>query len=625
MLAPIPMPGDVLEGGRFEVVRTYEGGMGVVLLVVDHANADSPLALKTLRPEALSDASLREVFLREATLWSRISRHPHIVQAYGVFRLGPERAPHLALEYVAPEEGSKDPSLRARIAPGQPLASWYALALGLQIVRGMIHATLEIPGLVHRDLKLDNVLVGRDGLAKITDFGLALAPPSTGLDALFRAAEPGEVAGSPSSVAPEHWNGQALDVRTDLYAFGCMLYEMLIGVPPVAGHDVESYRAAHVAGAAEQAPIPASFPEELVSLLRSCLALDRESRPSSFAAVEPVLEAMYELATGQPAPRSPSPAELEQLDFLSLGASLLSLGLASADIGRHDAALAFYERVHGVARTLGDRALDAAALSNASLSLGALGDLGGALQAAERAIATYRAVGDRRGEAKATANEGGFLAELGRTQEALARLTEALPVLAAEGDYAAVANVRTRMAPLFAVTGRLDEAARSLEESVQLFERLGDRRSRAVALGTLGQMRRRQRRVDEAIDCAEESIALFRAIGDRGGEARELAILGHHQAAAGRKAKAIDCWNQSLEMAEQVGDRLLEGTTSYTLATCFLEMANATHDPRPLRNAFALATSADRLYRECERLDYAADAARLAEHVAAQLRAAGLA
>lgn len=414
-------------------------------------------------------------------------------------------------------------------------------------------------------------------------------------------------------------------MRTDLYAFGCMLYEMLIGVPPVAGHDVESYRAAHVAGAAEQAPIPASFPrgarEPAPFLPRPRPGVPPELVRGGRAGARGDVRAGDRSA----GPALAFPAELEQLDFLSLGASLLSLGLASADIGRHDAALAFYERVHGVARTLGDRALDAAALSNASLSLGALGDLGGALQAAERAIATYRAVGDRRGEAKATANEGGFLAELGRTQEALARLTEALPVLAAEGDYAAVANVRTRMAPLFAVTGRLDEAARSLEESVQLFERLGDRRSRAVALGTLGQMRRRQRRVDEAIDCAEESIALFRAIGDRGGEARELAILGHHQAAAGRKAKAIDCWNQSLEMAEQVGDRLLAGTTSYTLATCFLEMANATHDPRPLRNAFALATSADRLYRECERLDYAADAARLAEHVAAQLRAAGLA
>jgi serine/threonine protein kinase len=151
--------------GRYEVAgQPLMGGMGIVYLCFDHEE-QRPLALKTFRPEFLSDRDVRARFLEECHAWVRLGQHPHIVRCYEVFQDSPRPEVYLALELVAKEEGRQDASLRAWLTPGRPLPLDQTLLIALQIARGMIHATAAIPGFVHRDLKPENVLVGADRLS----------------------------------------------------------------------------------------------------------------------------------------------------------------------------------------------------------------------------------------------------------------------------------------------------------------------------------------------------------------------------------------------------------------------------------------------------------------------------
>ena len=154
-------PGHLIDG-RYEIAgRPMCGGMGIVYLCHDRTE-ERPVALKTFRPEFLRDRLTRDRFLREGEAWVGLERHPHIVRAYKVEHVRHGLEVYLVLELVAKVEGHEDASLRGWLRPGRPLEIEQALLFGLQMARGMRHATEKISGLVHRDLKPENILVGQD-------------------------------------------------------------------------------------------------------------------------------------------------------------------------------------------------------------------------------------------------------------------------------------------------------------------------------------------------------------------------------------------------------------------------------------------------------------------------------
>lgn len=246
------------------------GGMGAVYRVWDRALGEH-VALKVL---ARTSPAAIERFSREVKLGRKVT-HPNIVRTHD---LGEDRGLHfLTMELV--EGRPLDEVIRDRTA----LPPEEALPIGVAIASGL-HAAHEA-GVIHRDLKPANVLVADDGRVRITDFGIARAAETQD-----RTHETGALLGTPHYMAPEQVSGQPVDARTDLYALGCILYELLTGRPPFEGTTpmaVVSQRLLHEAP--EDPRSLASIPDPLAEIVMRCLRREPNERPRSAAVVEEAL------------------------------------------------------------------------------------------------------------------------------------------------------------------------------------------------------------------------------------------------------------------------------------------------------------------------------------------------
>jgi eukaryotic-like serine/threonine-protein kinase len=263
--------------GRYEVVRFLgAGGMGVVY-AARPIHADHEVAVKVMRAPATQDGALARRFLEEAQLSLRV-RHPNVVVVYDFGRTA-EGLVYLAMELL---DGT---TLREELADG-PLPLVQALSIATQICAGL--SAVHRGTIVHRDLKPENVMLCRakegDDVVKILDFGVAQESPRPD------APAPREkVAGSRRYMCPEQAMNGAVDERGDLYSFGVILHEMLVGKQP---------RGAGAPGAlglaismdmpfAMRTPRPA---EALEQLVRRCLQPRPEDRPRSADVVRDALE-----------------------------------------------------------------------------------------------------------------------------------------------------------------------------------------------------------------------------------------------------------------------------------------------------------------------------------------------
>ncbi len=249
-------------GNRMLVVRRLgSGGMASVFLA-RHAVLDTPLAIKVLHPHLAREAEMRERFRREAEAAARL-RHPHIcpILDYG---WGP------GVEYlVMPFLGGG--SLADAMAGRRTIAAERAAAVAAQAAQGLDYAHRH--GVVHRDVKPDNVLFDEEGHAIVTDFGIASARFHARLTATGRAM------GTPHYMSPEQAMGRLLDGRSDVYALGVLLYEMLSGDPPFDGADSYAVGYKHV----HEAPVPIEVaapgvPPGLAAIVMRCRAKSADER-----------------------------------------------------------------------------------------------------------------------------------------------------------------------------------------------------------------------------------------------------------------------------------------------------------------------------------------------------------
>ncbi|MEU6116474.1 Stk1 family PASTA domain-containing Ser/Thr kinase [Streptomyces sp. NPDC047117] len=257
-----PLVGQLLDGRYRVEARIAAGGMATVYRAVD-TRLDRVLALKVMHPSLVADASFVERFIREAKSVARLS-HPNVV---GVFDQGTDGSyVYLAMEYVAGctlrdvlrERGALQP--RAALDILEPILA----ALG----------SAHRAGMIHRDMKPENVLIGDDGRVKVADFGLVRAVDT------HTTASTGTVLGTVAYLAPEQIEDGGADTRADVYACGVTLYEMLTGSKPHDGGTAAQvlYQHLHEDVPAPSALVP-GLPPELDDLVLEATARNPEVRP----------------------------------------------------------------------------------------------------------------------------------------------------------------------------------------------------------------------------------------------------------------------------------------------------------------------------------------------------------
>ena len=281
--------------GVYEIVAAIgAGGMGEVYRARD-TKLNRDVAIKVLLPAVANDPDRLARFSREAQVLASLN-HPNIAQIYGLEDGGDVRA--LVMELV---EG---PTLADRIAPsalspqpsgGLPLDE--ALLIARQIADAL--AAAHEQGIIHRDLKPANVKVRPDGTVKVLDFGLAKAldapggsNASGGLSLSPTLTSPammsgiGMILGTAAYMSPEQARGRAVDKRTDIWAFGCVLFEMLAGRRPFEAEDVSMTLASVMMKEPEWGALPADVPEHIRTIVKRCLEKDRQRRLADIAVAQ---------------------------------------------------------------------------------------------------------------------------------------------------------------------------------------------------------------------------------------------------------------------------------------------------------------------------------------------------
>ena len=262
--------------GRYELKETVgTGGMSTVYCAFDTL-LERNVALKILHEQYGGDAEYVERFRREARAVAQLS-HPNIVTV--IDRGEEDGKQFIVFELVDGE------NLKELVERGGPLPVRRVLELGLEVGRALAFAHAQ--GLIHRDVKPQNVLLNGDGRAKVTDFGIVRS-----LDAVGQT-ETGTVLGTSHYIAPEQARGERVDAQTDVYSFGVVLHELLTGEVPYTGDNFLSVAMKHV-----NDPVPSVLdtrpdaPIRLASLIERCLAKQPADRPASMDEVVAELEAV---------------------------------------------------------------------------------------------------------------------------------------------------------------------------------------------------------------------------------------------------------------------------------------------------------------------------------------------
>ena len=469
--------GDII-GGEYEVHDLVgRGGFGVVY-VAYHPKI-GVCALKTFRDEFLADTTARKVFKNEVLLWVNLEKHPFILVA----QLAEEIYGRLfvVMDYIARDDRGRV-SLADHLArAGGPLDANQVLKWAVQFCLGMEHA--QAHGInCHRDIKPANILITQDGTLKISDFGLATAAegawretggpggslvtggPEGGFGLSLMQTEGKAQCGTPGYMPPEVYRGEGADIRSDIYSFGLVLWQMAAGspVPPfVAPYrgNLEGYmREIYEQQMTGRVPRLGGF---LGPVIERCLCPRPAERYGSFGELRVALEPILERKTGKKI-EVPLVGEKTAGFWINKGYSLGALG-------RHEEAIRCYDQ------TLAIDPRYAMAWNNKGTSLAALGRREEAIRCYDQALAI-----DPR-YARAWNNKGIALDDLGRREEAIRCYDQALAI-----DPRTVGAWHNKGIALAAL-GRHEEAIRCYDQALAIDPR--DPRAwfiKAVSEDTLG-------------------------------------------------------------------------------------------------------------------------------------------
>ena len=314
--------------GPYEIVSALgAGGMGEVYRATD-TKLKRQVAVKILPPSVAADSDRLARFQREAEVLASLN-HPNIAHIHGLEDADGVKA--LVMELVEGED------LAQRIARG-PVPLLEALPIATQIAEALEAAHEQ--GIIHRDLKPANIKVRPDGTVKVLDFGLAKAMEPVGADAdpsksptitTPAITQAGVILGTVAYMSPEQARGKAVDKRADIWAFGCVLYEMLTGQRAFAGEGVSDTLARVIEREPDWTRLPTTLSPELRTYLRRCLQKDPRQRVQAIGDVRLALEGAFETPVDQTA--APAAVALWQRVALVGVAAIIASGAIIGTLG----------------------------------------------------------------------------------------------------------------------------------------------------------------------------------------------------------------------------------------------------------------------------------------------------
>jgi serine/threonine protein kinase len=251
--------------GRYQIIEELgKGGMGSVYKALD-TQINEEVAIKLIRPEIASDEQTLERFSNELKLARKIS-HKNVCRMYHLEK--GEETPYISMEYLEGQD------LKKLIWEKEKLSAEEAIGIAQQVCEGLIEA--HRLGVVHRDLKPQNIMIDKDSQAKIMDFGIARSLEAPGV------TQTGVIIGTPDYISPEQAEGQEADHRSDIYSLGVIMYEMVTGSVPFKGDTALSVALKHKA----QLPLDPKkrnpqISDDLSRLILICMEKDRARRYQS--------------------------------------------------------------------------------------------------------------------------------------------------------------------------------------------------------------------------------------------------------------------------------------------------------------------------------------------------------
>jgi serine/threonine protein kinase len=315
--------------GPYEILAPLgAGGMGVVYRARD-TRLDRQVAIKVLPAEFFADPRRRERLATEARAISSLS-HPHICVLHDVGQQ--DGVDFLVMEYI--EGQTLTDRLARHDVQSSGLAASSVMRYGIQIADALAHAHAR--GILHRDLKTANVMITAEDRVKVLDFGLAKRFEESAIDAATRSnhalTEPGAVVGTLYAMPPELFRGESADARSDIWALGVTLYEMIAGRPPFRGRT--SFELSAAVLREEPSPLAATVPLALQGVIARCLMKEPASRYQSAAEVRAALEAALsaEQSVPMPAPVTARPRRSLLKAVVLGGAALVVLAAAAGSL-----------------------------------------------------------------------------------------------------------------------------------------------------------------------------------------------------------------------------------------------------------------------------------------------------